>query len=141
MENMQKALIMAGSVFMFVIAISVAIYSYSTVTDVVESIMTSSEYNDRSSEYFIENSLDVTRTITKAEVINTLLSMADVDFTADGIVVGEMVFKKSDFSTYAGRRGIENAIAGITVANYTISYDFTRVPNEIYVVFTVDLAS
>lgn len=87
MENLQKALIMAGSVFMFVIALSVGIFSYTTVTDVIDTIMTTSENNDRASEYFIEDNLDVTRSVTKAEVIDTILSMMGNDFTADGVIV------------------------------------------------------
>lgn len=141
MENLQKALIMAGSVFMFVIALSVAVFSYTTVTNVIETIMTTSENNDRSSEYFIGNNVDVTRNITKAEVINTILSMDGVDFTANGVVVNGMTFKKEDFATYAGREKIENNIARITGENFSISYNFTIVPNEIYVVYTVVTAT
>ena len=80
MENAQKALIMAGSVLMFLIAISVAIYSYNIVMDVNDSILTSSANNDRNAEFFVSNSVDVERYATKAEIIMAIYGMDDIDY-------------------------------------------------------------
>lgn len=132
MENIQKALVMAGSVFMFVIAMSVAVFSYTRVTDVIDKILSVSDYNARTAEYFIEDTLDTTRYATKAEVIMTVMSMKSNDFSADTIVVDGTTFNKIDFSTVSGTNTIEKKIKGITSQNYTIQYEFNSTdPNNI----------
>lgn len=125
MENMQKALIMAGSVFMFIIAISVAILSYNTVQGVIEQIMTASERNARAAEYFIEEVTDTERYATKAEVVMAIYSMQGIDYSADEILVAGKSFKKGDFSKPGGRKTIENAIKDISEGEYSLEYDFS----------------
>lgn len=133
MENMQRALIMAGSVFMFIIAVSVAIFSYDTVMDVAKSILTSSEQYSRQSEYFVENTEDVERYVTKAEIIMAIYSMEDIDHVADTIKIDGLnyIFKKSDFSSIKGRNNIENNIKHIKEGLYSVSYNFSGVIDDI----------
>lgn len=125
MENLQKALIMGASVFMFVIAISVAMFSYTTVKDVSDSILTSSENNARTAEYFVANTQDVERYATKAEVIMAIYNMADNDYVADKIMVGTLTFEKTEFTTVDGKNNIERRIDSISNGTYSITYKFT----------------
>ena len=139
MENMQKALIMAGSVFMFVIAISVAMFSYTVVTDVIDTILTTSDYNARSAEYFIENYTDTTRYATRAEVIMTIMSMQDVDYSTNVVRVDGVEFRKTEFSSNSGRDAIENKLSSIVSENYTIKYEMTDLNNPIVIFTTIVL--
>ena len=125
MENMQKAIIMAGSVFMFIIAISVAMISYSTVQDVIGQILTASERNARTAEYFIEISEDTERYATRAEVIMAIYSMQDKDYSPDIIKVAGATFKKEDFKTVSGKNQIYNAVKHIPEGTYSIEYNFS----------------
>lgn len=132
MENMQKALIMAGSVFMFVIAISVAIFSYNTVRDVNDSILTSSERYATTAEYFIEETEDVTRYATKAEVIMAIYSMADNDFVASEIRVDGTSFKAEKLLTTTGIDEIERNIKNkIINSQYSVSYGFNNLSGAV----------
>lgn len=126
MENMQKALIMGGSVFMFIIAISVAIYSYNTVREVNNSILTSSENNARTAEYFIANTEDVEKYATRAEVIMAILSMEGNDYVADKVCVGDKTFTKEALTQTEGRNDIEKRLKNIKEGNYSISYEFDK---------------
>jgi len=96
MENAQKAIIMAGSAFMFVIAVSIAIYSYNTVIATVESILTSSEQYSQTVEGFTANEVkDVERYATREEVIMTILSMQDKDYTPTTVYVNGKEYSKT----------------------------------------------
>ena len=53
MENAQRAVIMGASVLLFVFSLSIAVYLYSILTENVDSILTSSEINTRTAEFFI----------------------------------------------------------------------------------------
>ncbi len=75
MENAQKAIIMGASVFMFVVSLSIALYFYSSVSYNVDSILTSSETIGRDAEYFINREEDVTRDITKAELVMSIIDL------------------------------------------------------------------
>lgn len=143
MENMQKALIMAGSVIMFIIALSVGIYSYTSVTEVVKSLLTASENNARTAEYFIEDELDLDRTITRAEIIDAILSMKDNDYTPDQVKVNGKVFDKTKFSTANGTYEIEKELQKIPDQSYSVSYEITEfdpnfptIPAKVCVVYT-----
>lgn len=118
MENAQKALIMAGSVLMFIIALSVAIFQYNTVKGVISTILTASENNDRTAEYFVEATEDTERYATKAEVIMTVLSMFDSNgYSATSVSVNGTVYKNDD-----NRLNVENQIKNIAEGNYSITY-------------------
>lgn len=129
MENMQKALIMAGSVFMFVIALSVAMYSYTVITDVIDTILTTSDYNARSAEYFIEDYIDTTRYASRAEVIMTIMSMKDDDYSPDKVEVTGVSFdfEKTDFASTDGANDIERQLKNITSPQYLVSYRFENI--------------
>lgn len=124
MENMQKALIMAGSVFMFVIAISVAIYSYNIVMEINDSILTSSANNNTTAEYFTALAEEVERYATRAEIIMAIYGMEKTDYTATKITVNGLTFLKEDFFIEGGRKKIEDNIAKISDIKYSVSYNF-----------------
>jgi len=125
MENMQKAIIMAGSVFMFIIAISVAMISYNTVQDVIGQILTASERNARTAEYFIETTNDTERYAKKEEVIMAIYSMHDNDYSPDTVRVAGATFKKEDFKTVSGKNQIDSAVKHIPEGTYSINYYFS----------------
>ena len=52
MDNTYHALIMAGSILMFLIGISVAVYNYSQILELNDKILTNSEYFNRDAENF-----------------------------------------------------------------------------------------
>lgn len=131
MENAQKALVMAGSVFMFIIAISVAMISYSTVQGVIGQILTASERNARTAEYFIEVMNDTERYATRAEVIMAIYSMQDNDYSPNVVRVSGKIFKKENFQTISGKNEIDGNVKNIPEGNYSISYDFSTIGNVI----------
>jgi len=142
MENMQKAVIMAGSVFMFIIALSVAMFSYTTVREVNDSILTSSENNARTAEYFIATTEDVERKIGKEEVIMSIYSMRDSDYSPDEVRVSNLVFTKEEFLTTNGENVLERRLSGIVDGNYSISYTFmdyniNNKPGKVQVVYNL----
>lgn len=129
MENAQKALIMAGSALLFVIAISVGIRAYQNVMDIVETILTTSENNDRASESFVEASSDVERYATRAEVIMAIMSMEGNDFTASEVMVNGLLFQKSMFDTVAGRDTLEHNLSFIPTSNFIVSFNMADAHN------------
>ncbi len=52
MDNIYNAIIMAGSVLLFVIGASVAVYNYGKIMEVNDKILTNSQYFDRTAENF-----------------------------------------------------------------------------------------
>ena len=77
MENSYKALIMGASVLLFVIAVSIAIYTYSVLMDTTDQILTTSETFAKSAEYFSSNTDDTTRRISAAEVVGNILNLGE----------------------------------------------------------------
>ena len=132
---------MAGSVFMFVIAISVAIFSYNTVREVNNSILTSSENNARTAEYFIANTEDVERYATRAEVIMAILGMESNGYVADKIVVGSETFRKEDLTQTERKNKIEKKLKNIKEGNYSSSYKFDESSGKSEVTMTYTLMS
>ena len=110
---------------MFIIAISVAMISYSTVQDVIGQILTASERNSRTAEYFIEITDDTEREATRAEVIMAIYSMQDKDYSPDVIEVAGATFKKEDFNTVSKKNQIDNAVKHIPEGTYSIDYNFS----------------
>lgn len=118
MENAQKAIIMGASALLFVISLSVSVYMYGSVTDTIDSILTSSENNAMAAEYFIVREEDTSRTVSKAEVVMAILDLYNSNgYTYDVIEVDGKEFKKGiDYS-----QGIElNKIVNNGVKNYII---------------------
>ena len=144
MENMQKALIMAGSVFMFVIAVSVGIYSYNVVMEINDSILTSSANNNQTAEYFTATTENVDRYATRDEIIMAIYSLADKDFVADVIEIkGQRIFARSTASEEGNLSGIdeltndgrhtgntEKNISDIKEGKYKISYSYENYTHE-----------
>lgn len=118
MENAQKALIMAGSVLMFLIALSVAVFQYNTVREIIGTILTVSENNDRTAEYFVETDEDTERHATKAEVVMTIISM----FNSSGYSASTVTVNGKSFSNSDDRISVEEKIKDIPEGNYSISY-------------------
>lgn len=100
MENAQKAIIMGASALLFVISISVTIYMYTSVTSTINNILTSSENNSQVAEYFIERDEDTTRTVSKAEVVMSIIDLySSTGYKYDDIYVnGERFRKGNDYS-------------------------------------------
>ena len=134
MENAQKALIMAGSVFMFVIAVSVGIYSYNVVREINNSILTSSERYSTTAESFIEAEEDIERYATRAEVIMAIYAMKDMHYSPDEINVNGKRFFKEQFSSISGEDDIESKIQGIADSEYSISYNFAN--NKVILIYS-----
>jgi len=77
LENVSDALIIIGEILIFIMALSSAIYHYNGFQVTIDNILTTSEkytLNAASSEQFNE-SFNFERFASKAEVINTILSM------------------------------------------------------------------
>lgn len=109
MENAQKAIIMAASVLLFVISVSVAVYMYSSVTDTIDSILTSSENNSMDAEYFIEREEDTLRTISKGEVVMQIINLYNSnDYTYNKIFVDGKVFEKG--TNYSNELTLNNIV-------------------------------
>ena len=113
MENAQKAIIMGASVFMFVVSLSIALYFYSSVSYNVDSILTSSETIGRDAEYFINREEDVTRDITKAELVMSIIDLyRSTGCTYETITVDVYTFKKGE--DYSNSNSLKNiATSGI----------------------------
>jgi len=74
MDNLSDAIIMAGQVLMFMVAVSLGIIYYSNFQTTVGKMLTSSEKNSLNSEFY-KTQQYFERYATKAEVINAILSM------------------------------------------------------------------
>lgn len=128
MENAQKALIMAGTAFMFVIAVSIGIYSYSMVIATVESILTSSEQYNQTTEGFTQIETEsVERFATDAEVKMTIMSMQDGDYVASKVIVkknsAEILWEydKSDYQSGLND-SLDKYLNKVQSGTYSISY-------------------
>ncbi|MBR6253577.1 MAG: hypothetical protein IKR04_07080 [Clostridia bacterium] len=76
MENSSNAVIMAGSILLFLMALSVAVFLYNRIMSVNDSILTTSENNDRTAEGY--TALDFTeneKLFTGAEIANQILEL------------------------------------------------------------------
>ena len=99
MENIYNALIMAGSVLLFLIGVSVAIYNYSVVLEVNDNILTNSENYDRAAERFqytdefIDglNRDDLKRIYSGSQVANMILNMYMVKKELTNPLTGEVI--------------------------------------------------
>ena len=126
MENIQRAIIMAGEVFLFVLALTVGIFLYSTLINTQETILVVSERNNRRAETTNTNLTGSYRRIAKgSEAVWAVLSMLDdVNYVADCVDVttagGHKAFYKSsrneikgfDLKTFIGN------------SNYEVDYQF-----------------
>lgn len=77
MEDVGKALIMAAQVLMFVVASTVSIYLYSTLTNNVDEIMLANNYSNRGDAIVDIESADNARIAKKEEVIMAILDLKD----------------------------------------------------------------
>ena len=75
MDDIGKALVMAGQVLMFAFAATIAIFLYNKLTANVDSIMLASDYSNRGDSIVGVESTDYTRMATKAEVIMAILDL------------------------------------------------------------------
>ena len=111
MENAQKAVIMGGSVLLFVIAISLAVYLYSILMENVDGVLTYSENNDRTAEYFTTSSVDTKRIATRAEVVMSIINLyTSKDIQYDRIKVGGKTFNKGE--DYSRTSDLANIASG-----------------------------
>ena len=129
MENSYHALIMAGSVILFIVALSVGVYLYTKVLNTNNAILTQSEYYDKTAEEFEVADYNATyyRKYTGAEVAMQIISMYEgKDFAPTKIsVLGDWYD-----GTNKGERYIKNnrdrikAIANST-SLYKASFSFS----------------
>ncbi len=104
MENSYHAIIMAGSVLLFLIGVSVAIYNYSKVLDANDKMLTNSEYYNRNaedaykSEYYTvgdELNEDVSSGLKRkyrgSDIVTQILNMTKYARNSLGGIVGEDV--------------------------------------------------
>lgn len=77
MENSYNAIIMAGAVLLFVIAVSVGVYLYGKLIQTNDAILTNSEYNDRTAENYALSQFaqDTERKFTGAEVAMQIINL------------------------------------------------------------------
>ena len=76
MENASNAIIMAGAVLIFVIALTIGVLMYTRIIDVNDMILTNSEQYSRTAESLAWDDSDIERVIPGAEVANQILEMA-----------------------------------------------------------------
>jgi len=135
LDNIQKAITMAGHVIMFLIALSIGINLYQTLINVSDSVLLSSEgYSQRAEQAKYNMDEDFTRTITKAEVIGTLISFAEGNgFVANSIVVDGTTYTKAHVKNiiYA-----QNLNSKVTHSQYKVKYDFSSDGSTVKVVYT-----
>ena len=75
MENASNAIIMAGAILIFVVAITLGVIMYSRVLEANDMVLTNSEqYNKTAEGLSWENNIE--RTIPGSEVVNQILEMA-----------------------------------------------------------------
>ena len=104
MENSYQAIIMAGSVLLFLIGISVAIYNYSKVLDANDKMLTNSEYYNRTAEdayksesYTVGDELNedvssgLKRKYKGSDIVTQILNMTKYARNSLGGIVGEDV--------------------------------------------------
>ncbi len=106
MENASNALIMAGSILLFIIALSFGVYTYSRILSINDKILTTSENYARTAENFTLNYVDseingsIERNISGAEVSNQILEMVrgSNDYHYESIRVSSNLYNTSYFS-------------------------------------------
>ena len=108
MDNLSNAILMGGSVLLFLIGISVSIFLYSKIVDTNSKILTTSEYYDRTAETFSQHSdEDVERIISGAEVCNQILEIArhSDDLTFKSITVDGKMYNYDECERLNDRSG------------------------------------
>ena len=77
MDDIGKAVIMAGQVLMFVFAATIAIFLYNKLTNNVEQVMLANNYSNRGDAIVDIERVDATRTATKEEIVMAILDLKD----------------------------------------------------------------
>ena len=122
MDNVSKAIVMAGSVLMFILGVSSGIFLYTTLMEANDSILTSSERFSNSAEYFVEGSESTTREISAAEVAGNIISLENSNgFLYEKIMI-DGVEKKKDKVKEILNSGDTYRISSIDLENLTINY-------------------
>ena len=123
MENMNRAIIMAGHVMLFIVAVSIGVFLYSTLINTQDSILTSSEYYSREAEHLTTDT-DYSRVVSRGEAIALILSLLDDNsYVANYVNVGTSTFKND---TSGDKNAIKQAnLYGAVIENgYDMSYNF-----------------
>lgn len=130
MDDIGKALIMAGQILMFVFASTVSIYLYSTLTDSVNGIMLAKDYSNRGDAIVGVEETDKTRIATRAEVIMAILDLKNkYEKTGESY---EVRVNNTYTFTYDGASIRSNDGAIITFDSLGRSKLIPRVPNQNY---------
>lgn len=136
MDDIGKALVMAVQVLMFVLAATVSIYLYSTLTDSIDSIMLANNYSNRGDAIVADQDTDTKRTATKAEVIMAILNLKDkYEKTYDNaytVQVGGRTYKYNNIEDAISINGatytfntwnLWDKLDDIADSNYKLDYD------------------
>ena len=90
MENLYEAFIMGGSVLLFIIALTVGVYSYTKILNVNNIILTKSEYYDKAAEGIEQADYGETyeREFSSEEVVAQVINLFENrDFVFNRIIV------------------------------------------------------
>lgn len=92
MDDIGKAIIMAGQVLMFTFAATISIYLYSSLTGRVNNVMLANNYSNRGDAIVDLEIPDLKRTVTKAEIVMAILDLQDkYEKTGDDSYIVEVV--------------------------------------------------
>ena len=75
MDDIGKAFIMGTQTLMFVLALTVSIYLYNTLTNSIDSVMLANNYSNRGDAIVDSDTVNTKRTATKAEVVMAILDL------------------------------------------------------------------
>ncbi|MBR3280392.1 MAG: hypothetical protein IKI57_00915 [Clostridia bacterium] len=140
MENLSSAIVMGGSVLLFIIAISVAVYTYMSIMNTNDAILTTSEYYDRTAESYevLDSYEDYIREYSGAEIAMQIISMfenRDYNFNEITVKMGgnQYVFSAPDGGVTAGDSKIGSNNNNIKIGNIAKSNRRFRIYNADYV--------
>lgn len=137
MEDVGKALIMAGQVLMFAFAATIAILLYNSLTARVDELMLAENYSNRGDAIVDLDKTDNTRNATKEEIIMAILDLkTKYEKTNDSSYIVSIVggniytFDSNQYSiTVNGvpkdNEGLRAVLNGIADTNYRLTYDET----------------
>ncbi len=119
MENSYHAIIMAGAILIFMVAVSIGILTYTRIIEANNAILTESEFFDMNSENFKLNgeSEDTDRVYSGAEVVMQIINLYEgKDYTYNSITVKGRTYNASKTESEDGLNSMDiksmNGIVG-----------------------------
>jgi hypothetical protein len=137
MENAYHALLMAGAILLFIIAVTIGVYTYSTILRTNGQILTVSEKYDRALENFDMSmySDDTKRQYTGAEIIMQIVNMSEgKDYSYTRITVDGKVFQATKDAEGNYKLDLNSALSNIasikTSSNVVYFIDSISIGND-----------